>query len=247
MFPPEHREQVRNGLIERARADPRIVAAAVTGSAARDSEDQYSDVDLFFGVSPATVLPQVLDDWTTHLYRQLGAIHHFDLPAGAAVYRAFLLTDLLEVDLGFTPAARFGPLGDGAFRLVFGTAADRQPSPLDPDHLAGLAWHHVRHARTCIARGALWQAEYWVSALRDTALTLACHRLGYPVHYAKGADRLPAQVIDPLRQALVGALDAAELTRALRAAAEAVLRELRVSAPDAAAVLEPALRELAGR
>jgi hypothetical protein len=39
----------------------------------------------------------------------------FDVHAGAAVYRAFLLDGLLEVDLGSAAADEFGPLGDGDF------------------------------------------------------------------------------------------------------------------------------------
>jgi hypothetical protein len=35
----------------------------------------------------------------------------------AAIYRAFLLPSGLEVDLGFTPADQFGPVGQQAQRL----------------------------------------------------------------------------------------------------------------------------------
>ncbi len=102
MFIVEFREELRRRLVGRARQDPRIVAAAVTGSAARKTEDRWSDIDLLFGVSG--VIPDVLDDWTAFLFGELGAIHHFDLFAGPATYRVFLLDDLMEVDLGFTPA-----------------------------------------------------------------------------------------------------------------------------------------------
>jgi hypothetical protein len=39
--------------------------------------------------------------------------------------------------------------------------------------------------------GRWWQAEHWISAMRDHVITLACVRLGYPAHYAKGAHLLP--------------------------------------------------------
>ena len=44
----------------------------------------------------------------------------------------------------------------------------------DARHTAGLGWHHVLHARSCIERGKVWQAEYWISAVRDYTITLAC-------------------------------------------------------------------------
>lgn len=104
MFTVERRQQVRERLLERARADERITGAALTGSAARDAEDRWSDIDLFFGVGvPVT---EVLTDWSAYVYDSLGALHHFDLHAGPAVYRAFLLPELLEVDKALRRATR---------------------------------------------------------------------------------------------------------------------------------------------
>lgn len=51
VFTVEERERVRTWLLEKARADPRITGAAVTGSASHGAEDRWSDVDLFFGVA----------------------------------------------------------------------------------------------------------------------------------------------------------------------------------------------------
>jgi hypothetical protein len=241
VFTVDQRQCVRAQLTARARHDPRITAAALTGSAARDAEDRWSDVDLFLGVADGVAVPDVLADWTAYAYAELGALHHFDLRAGPATYRAFLLADLLEIDLGLTPAAVFGPLGDGEFRVLFGEAVARVPGAADPDHLIGLAWHHILHARTSIARGAPWQAEHWISALRDHTLALACLRLGLPAAHAKGADRLPPEVTAPLREVLVRSLDTAELSRALRAATRAFLRELRETDAEAAERLEKPL------
>jgi hypothetical protein len=238
---------VRALLLERARADARIVGAAITGSAARDAGDRWSDIDLFFGVADAAAPADVLADWSAFAVRELGAVNHFDLHAGAATHRAFMLGDGLEVDLAFTPAAAFGPLGTGAFRVVFGEAAARRAGPGTDDagHLVGLAWHHVLHARTAIERGAPWQAEYWISGVRDHTIALACRRLGLPAVYAKGADALPAEIAAPLADALVRGLDRPELVRALRAATGALLGELEQTDPALAARLRPVLSELA--
>ncbi|MBN6056804.1 hypothetical protein JYK22_33060, partial [Nonomuraea sp. RK-328] len=209
------RDEVRALLLERARRDERIVAAALTGSAASGAEDSWSDVDLFLGVADGVPVEDAVRAWSAYVHGELGALHHFDLRGGQAVYRAFLLPGPLEVDLGFAPAPAFGPVGDGAFRVVFGEAVARRPSAADPGHVVGLAWHHVLHARISIERGRPWQAEHWISGVRDHVLTLACLRLGLPAAYAKGADRLPAQVTEPLREALVRDLTPEELRRAL--------------------------------
>ncbi len=245
MFHIEQRPEVRRRLLGRARKDHRIVGAAVTGSAARDAEDWWSDVDLFFGVADAVPVTEVLGDWSAFVYRELGAIHHFDLHAGPAVYRAFLLDGLLEVDLGFTAADEFGPLGDGDFSVVFGDPVPRRLGTFDQGHVIGLAWHHVLHARICIERGARWQAEYWISALRDHILTLACHRLGHPTSYAKGADLLPDAVTDRVQETLVRTLDSDDLVRAHAAATRVLLDELAAADPVVAAALQRPLLDMA--
>ena len=218
----------------------------MTGSAADGREDRWSDIDLFFGVADQAALDEVVADWSGYIHGELGALHHFDLKVPAATYRAFLLPSCLEVDLGFTTADRFGPAGPH-FRAIFGKAAQPSPAPLpDPGHLIGLAWHHVLHARSSIERGKPWQAEYWISGIRDQTLALACLRFGEPTDYAKGADALPSGVRGELEAALVRTLSLEELWRALRVAATRLLDELYATDAGQAQRLEQPIRELAG-
>lgn len=241
----QQRESLRRQLLGLAGKDPRITAAAVTGSAAHGEADRWSDVDLFFGVAEDVELESVLADWSDHLYGEFAALHHFDLKVPAAVYRAFLLPSCLEVDLGFTPAGQFGPRGPH-FRAVFGEVT-QPPDAAPPElgHLIGLAWHHVLHARICIERGKPWQAECWISGIRDQTLALACLRLGAPTAYAKGADALPVEVTGGLEDALVRSLGLEELRRALRVAATRLLGELHAADPVQAQRLEGPIGELA--
>src|SRR5262249_7403721 len=130
--------------------DPGIVAAAITGSDALDAADRWSDIDLALSVHDRP--GEALQRWTARLYRDFTAVHHWDLPSGSTIYRVFLLPRWLEVDIAFTPEAEFGPLGP-AWRTVFGrTGQPAVGSPADHGHLVGLAWHHARHAHTCIER-----------------------------------------------------------------------------------------------
>jgi predicted nucleotidyltransferase len=245
MFTEDDRNQIRARLLERAREDRRVTSAAITGSASRGAEDRWSDIDLFFGVAAEIALEEVLGDWSEFMYQELGALHHFDLQSGSAIYRAFLLPECLEVDLAFTLAPEFGALGPH-FRLVFGEAIER-PAVAEPDrdHLIGLAWHHVLHARICIERNKLWQAEYWISGVRDHALALACLRFDQPARYAKGIDGLPSEVSAQFGDSLVRTVSSSELRRALGAAAAQLLRELREANADLARQLEGPLLELA--
>jgi hypothetical protein len=137
-------------------------------------------------------------------------------------------------------------VGDDEFSLAHRRPAAWRPVT-DTDHLAGRCWHHVLHAYVCIQRSAAWQAEYWISALRENTLTLMSHRLGHPGDFLKGADRLPAEASAPLREALVRSLDRPELSRALGSATHAFVAELRHHDARLAAVLGPRLVDLVNR
>ena len=227
MFTPAEREGLREALVSAARDDPRISAAALTGSAALDGEDRWSDIDLALSVGDPGDVDGVVEDWSARMYGDHGALHHVDVWLGATRFRVFLLPSTLQVDIAFWSAAEFGAMGP-SFRLLFGTAGERPPGKApDPLHLIGMGWLYALHVRSALARGRLWHAEYMLSAARDQVLALACVRHGLPAAYARGAHDLPAEVVAPLEAALVGSLDTGELERAFRAVTGVLLDEIR--------------------
>lgn len=228
-------------MLELAASDERVVAGAVVGSLAHGSGDRFSDLDLTFAVADGVDVADVLGDWTGTIAEELDAVHLFDLPSGAAIYRVFLLPGCLQLDLSFAPASSFGARGP-SFRLLFGEAAEADTPGLgDPQELVGYAVHHALRARFCIERGRVGQAEYWVSSVRDVALSLACLARGLPVHHGRGVDALPADVHARFEDALVRSLERDELRRAL----ERSIAGLLVEAGERAAGVEQALRTLA--
>jgi hypothetical protein len=244
MFSIEDRNRVRDHVLDRAKADGRVVAGAVVGSLATSEGDRWSDLDLTFGVADGVAVSGVLDDFTIDLDREFNATHLFDLPSGAATYRVFLLPGCLQFDLSFAPASQWGALGP-EFRLLFGQAAQLAQGPPSPARqLLGYAVHHALRARFCIERGRNWQAEYWVSAVRDYALSLACRRRGLPSHYGRGVDELPQHVREIAIGALPRSLEREELRRSLSCAIDLLLEETE----DVGELIErvrPQLRQLA--
>jgi hypothetical protein len=244
VYTPEEREQLRTELLTLARADPRITGGAITGSATAGREDNYSDIDLAFGVrTPADVLA-VLDDRSRWMRERCGAVDQLDLVVGAWVYRVFLLPSTLQVDIACVPQDQFGARAP-TFKLVFGHATEL-PRPVSPNvhDLIGWAWLYGLHARSAIARGKRWQAEYMVSAVRDQVIALASVRLGLPSAHARSADALPPEVTTPLEKAIVRDLSIAELVRAMRVTIDALLDEIRIADPPLVERLENTLREL---
>ena len=161
------------------------------------------------------------------MYDRHLALHHFDVKSGNWIYRVFLLPSTLQVDLAFVAAAEFRALAP-TFRLMFGEAKKslRAPGP-QPVDLIGYGWSCALHARSSIARGKLWQAEYFVSAIRDTALAVACVRHNLPATHGRGMDLLPGSVTSQFESSLVRQLDTVELSRTFRIVLHTLLNEIR--------------------
>jgi len=243
MFAADIRDHVRQRVIELAMVDSRVTAGALTGSMAFEAGDNWSDIDVAFGVANGVMLEAILDDWTQVLNRELDVLDHFDLHSGPSIYRVFLLPSGLEVDVAVTPAESFGARGPH-FRALFGTPHElqltEQPNAFS---LIGLCWHHVSHARACIERHKPWQAEYWISELRNHLLALACLRLGENTFHGRGFDRLPSLVGEPLANALVCSLKEPELRRALAVATKCLISELDKWDSTLCTRLSPVLQE----
>jgi hypothetical protein len=243
LFSIEDRNQIRDHVLQLAASDARVVAGAVVGSLALSEGDRWSDLDLTFAVAEDVPVPDVLEDWTRNLVKEFDAVQLFDLPSGASIYRVFLLPGCLQFDLSFTPASKFGASGP-KFKLLFGSAVEKAfAQPPSAQELFGYAVHHALRARFCIERGRTWQAEYWVSGVRDYALSLACRRRGLPAVHGRGFDYLPPDVRDTFKGALVTSLERDELLRALGCAVEGLLREAD-EVHDLAIKVEPQLSEL---
>jgi predicted nucleotidyltransferase len=244
MFTPEERARLRSSLLEFGRRDARITGAAITGSLAADKEDEWSDIDLAFGVSDGNEVPNVLSDWTRHLYEANSILHHFDVKSGSWIYRVFLLANTLQVDLAFVAASEFRALAP-SFRLVFGNANEpRYLPPPNPSDLIGMGWLYALHVRCAIARNRLWQAEYMISGMRDHVLALACVRHGLSAIHGRGFHLLPSEVTAQFEPSLVRELVPRELLRAFRAMTEGFLTEVKHAEPELGRRLEVPLMEL---
>jgi len=243
MFTVQDRNRIRDYVLQRAESDPRVIAAAVVGSLALSEGDRWSDLDLTFGVTDDVSMFDVLEDWTRDLVREFDAVQLFDLPSGPSIYRVFLLPGCLQFDLSFTPASKFGATGP-KFKLLFGSAVEKpHTAPPSAIELFGYAVHHALRARFCIERGRFWQAEYWISSIRDNALSLACRRRGLPAREGRGFDKLPVDVRDFFAGSLVTLLERNELLRALRCVIDGLLNEAE-EVRELADKAEPQLRQL---
>jgi hypothetical protein len=236
VFTVEQRDALRERVLRVAEEDERVVAGAAVGSLAVGGGDRFSDLDLMFGIADNVPVAGVLDDWAGMLGGELDAVRLADLERGPTTYRVFLLPDALQFDLSMTPAAQFRPAGP-RFRLLFGEAAadDAQapeqpavglsiPTPAVAGDVFGWGVVYALHARACIERARVWQAEHYVGAVRDHALSLACLRQGLPAVQARGYDDLTADTLARFDEAHVGAVEPHALRTALAASVLALMR-----------------------
>ena len=244
MFSPEERSELRDALIAAARADQRIIAAALVGSAVRGAEDAWSDIDLMFRLADGLSPENVADEWAVRMRVDHGAVAQTDLWAGPVLYRVFLIGNSLQVDLSFWRSADFASSGP-PIQLVFGEANETEPAaPRDLDALVGTAWLYALHVRSSIARRRYLQALYMLNTVRDQVVTLASVRHNLPAAHARGADDLPDATRIAISDSVVRELTEAELRRAFEVLVEALLIEAtHVDAAQAGRLSEP-LHEL---
>ncbi len=237
MFTVERRDALFQHVLSLAKEDERVVAGAVVGSLAVDEADRFSDVDLTFSVSDRSPVAEVLDDWTRALRGEVSAVPLVDLERGPTTYRVYLLPDLLQLDLSMTLETEFRPAGP-RFRLLFGELAASDPAmqssgvgdlfigtPQVPSDIFGWGVTYGIHAYRCVERGRVWQAEHYVGAVRDHALSLACIRQGMPGAQARGYDELRPEELARFGAAHVCALEPEALRAALASCISALVHE----------------------
>lgn len=236
MFTVDQRNDLRDLVLRLGQRDDRVVAAAAVGSLAVDEGDRFSDLDLTFGIAEPTSVAAVIADWTNTLVEEMGALKLVDLERASTIYRVLLFPDALQFDLSMTPAGEFRPAGP-RFRLLFGQTAVGEPSapaaartlfiptPAVAEEILGWGIIYALHARACIERQRLWQAEHYIGAVRDHGLSLACLGRGLTAVQARGYDQLPAATLQRFEHTHVTATAPHTLYGALRASVAALLRE----------------------
>jgi hypothetical protein len=256
VFTVEQRDDLRERVLRLAEEDERVVAGAVVGSLALGG-DRFSDLDLTFGIADHVPVPDVLDDWTRTLINELHAAHLVDLERGPTTYRVFLLPDALQFDLSMTPAAQFRPAGP-RFRLLFGETAEGEsmgstpsktenlfiPTPGIPGDLFGWGVIYALHARACVERRRVWQAEHYIGTVRDHALSLACLQAGVTPVQARGYDDLSAEALAQFADTHVRAVEPQALRAALAASVRALMDEGSRAGLPHVEIVAPRLVEL---
>lgn len=227
-FTEDERTTLFNRILQIAKLDERVCGGALLGSLAIDKQDKWSDIDISFSIHETFEPKTVLDEWTKLLKAQFDIIDYWDLPHANAIYRVMLFANGLELDLSVVPESEFGPKAP-TFKLLFGKALEKYdlPKPNIAKYY-GLGWHHVLHANSAIKRGKFWQAEYWISHLREIIITMKCIRLGLPTQHGRGADRIPKSELNELNKTIIKSIEKDQLKTALTNCTQLLVKEIAI-------------------
>lgn len=193
MYSEAERSDIRRRLVDHARIDSNVTGAALAGSAARDSQDRWSDIDWVLQLHPDADEQVVVADWSRAIADSFGVADTLDAFADGVRYRVFFLRSSLQIDISFWPHDEFRATGP-AFRMLYGTPAPAtEPPPPDAGTAIGMGWLYAIHARSAVARGRVWQAAMMLDELRNSLITLMCVRSGLNPGHGREVDQLPAE------------------------------------------------------
>lgn len=183
MFTERYRDKIRAAIIACVENDDDIVSAAVIGSYARKEVDEYSDIDLTFGLHESVDVDQVLHRYRQHMQEAHEGAFLFELKQGHTVYLVFLLPGCLQVDLSFAPQSAFGPK-QYPFELLFGyDTGEKQITPPEPvREKFGLMIHHILRAKICKERNKIEEANDWLTKARKYFWKLNANRASAEDH-----------------------------------------------------------------
>ena len=222
------RENIKELLIEKAKSDKSIISAVIFGSASKNEEDEWSDIDLGFRVSENTDIIEVCDSWTTFMKEKYTVSSTLDIYALGAIYRVFLLDSTLQIDLSFWPYDKFTIIGS-SYIILFGEAIFIDTPPTDINRIIGMGWLYLLHARSSIARCRYWQAQQMLEELRNQIFMLKCNRLGVSYNKGKGIDYLPKNETEIISDYMPKNLSIDDLCKAFINLSELYLHETKIN------------------
>lgn len=246
MFSVRDREQRQSDLISLAESDEEIIGAALVGSSATGKQDTLSDIDLALQIAPDSDITAVIDRWTELVKSVVPIAHTLDVVAGNGVlYRVFLASDSMQMDISFWPHDEFRASGD-RFRLLFGTPNEPAiPHDENVDALIGMGWLFAIHVRSALAREQYWYAHSLMDSMRIRIMMLASIRHGLDPHQRREVDQLPEPYLIELRATLASSLERDALTAAFSGLMTVYLAEIAAHDPELFAKLSPTLSEIA--
>ena len=180
LLPPSH-QSILERFIAASQSDERVIAALLTGSYARGSADDYSDLDLCL-ITRSDAYQDFIAKKKDFI-GQLGEplfLEDFNLPDRLL----HIFSDGTECDLVISSQDRLDQLYSASYRVVldkkglFPEVMFTPPATPPADQLENLRrlinwfWHDLSHFIHALGRGQLWWASGELEVLRGFCVSL---------------------------------------------------------------------------
>ena len=212
---PEHHRETASRFVAVCQADPRILAAFLGGSYAREQADRFSDLDLYFVTTNESYEDFLVEK--ERFARQLGEplfLEDFGVPHGYC----FMLSNTTEGEFWFGPEHHFKNICIGAYKVLVDKknilGGNDFPPPV-VDQMKQLAllqrqidcfWHELSHFIKAMGRKQLWFAYGQIEAMRRICTILARLKHNFPDAYLEEEEpyfkieqALPMEDLSPLQ------------------------------------------------
>lgn len=235
LFTAERRSAVLDNLTTFFKADQSIASLVLVGSAAEESLDIYSGLDLLVVVANGSVFPSVYRKWKIRLCELLPVAYEFEVSnrLDAATY-AIMLDDYLEINLYFTLLKNL--IAEQAhWKILFDQTHTQDIEPILKTsfqteqkiapartyrHMMASIWQPIIKCVAALNRNELWRALYMLDRIRQQTIEIAAMNYDVDIRNYSEVDRLPEMLLVKLRHTLPTGVEPVAIRRALHATTE---------------------------
>lgn len=240
IFTVQDRQEVFDYILASARECDKIVSLVQVGSGAYGYNDDRSDLDFVIALDTDGSMPEVME----YIYQKIAAKYDiaYHAKAEASHLQVFMLSNLLEIDLGYggyEHAAARKP----AFKVLYDNTGvveekmvksrewmdnviygDKQKK--DIELACSSFWSHLMHAALAIRRSNQFRAIGELEFVRKLYIDLLGDRYRLESGLNREMDKLPEEEKAAIRSTFVNGEDSGALWTALSNLTELIYAEL---------------------
>ena len=240
IFSVQDRQNTFDNILSITRQCGKIVSLVQVGSGAYGYRDDRSDLDFVIALDSDDSMAEVME----YMHRRISEQYEllFFKQNEARRLQCFLLSDLLEIDLGYG-AYEYAAAWKPAFKVLYddsGTVEEKMKQSLawmpdricaekqkkDIDTACQTVWARLMHAAAAIRRGESFRTAGELEYVRKLYIDLLGDRYRLESSLNREIDRLPEAEKAAIRSTFITGESPAELWESLMNLTDLVYREL---------------------
>ena len=217
IFNIQDRQETFDFILSIAKACEKIVALVQVGSGAVGFTDEHSDLDFVVALDSNDSMKEVMDYFHQKVSQKYEIVYFGQIEQRRL--EVFVLSNLLEIDLGFgcyEQAAAMKP----AFKVLYDKTGVVEQKMIDSrkwmddaifgdkqkkdiEFICSLVWHRLMQAAVAINRGALLRARGIIEYVRSLYVDLLGDRYRLESKLNREMDKLPPEEIAKIKSTFI--------------------------------------------